>query len=165
MKAYLGMGSNLGDKEDNLQKGVEALNRLPGTSVTAVSDIYITKPVGYDNQDDFLNIAVEVSTELEAKALLGAALGIEAALGRVRGIKNGPRTVDIDLLLYGNEKYYSSFITVPHPRMLERGFVIKPMLDLPVDSALFDAEALKTAEDFDGVRFYKSRKFFENGNK
>ena len=165
MKAYLGMGSNLGDKDDNLRKGVEALKHLPGTSVTAVSDIYITKPVGYDSQDDFLNIAVEVSTELEAKALLGAALGIEAALGRVRGIKNGPRTVDIDLLLYGNENYDSSFITVPHPRMFERGFVIKPMLDLPVDSTFFDAEALKTAVDFDGVQFYKSRKFFENGNK
>jgi 2-amino-4-hydroxy-6-hydroxymethyldihydropteridine diphosphokinase len=103
MKAYLGIGTNIGDRMKNLQDAIDALNLLPMTTVTNVSDVYETEPVGYDNQDDFLNIVVEVETELNPDNLLGSALGIEAGLGRVRIIKNGPRIIDIDLLIYENE--------------------------------------------------------------
>ena len=103
MKAYLGIGTNIGDRMQNLQDSLDALNLLPMTTVTDVSNVYETDPVGYDNQDDFLNIVAEVETELNADNLLGAALGIESGLGRVRTIKNGPRIIDIDLLLFGDE--------------------------------------------------------------
>jgi len=126
----LGLGSNLGDKRKNLNMAVHALSLLPDTKITAVSGIYQTKPVGYDEQDDFLNAAVCIETNLSPHAILGACLGIEASMGRVRLHKNGPRTIDIDVLIY--ESYFSdSFeLSLPHPRIKERAFVMVPMLDL-----------------------------------
>lgn len=157
MKAYLGIGTNIGDRMNNLQDSVDALNLLPLTTVTDVSDVYETDPVGYDNQDDFLNIVVEVETELNSDNLLGACLGIEAGLGRVRTIKNGPRIIDIDLLLYENETSNTKTLVLPHPRMMERNFVLKPLLDLNFSSSMIDREdVLKNLTD-DGVRFYCSK--------
>lgn len=126
----LGLGSNLGDKRKNLNTAVHALSLLPSTQVKNVSAIYKTKPVGFDDQDDFLNAAVCIETELSPHAILGACLGIEASMGRVRLHKNGPRTIDIDVLIY--ESYFSdSFeLTLPHPRIKERAFVMVPLLDL-----------------------------------
>lgn len=126
----LGLGSNLGDKRRNLNTAVHALSLLPNTQVKNVSAIYKTKPVGFDDQDDFLNAAVSIETELSPHAILGACLGIEASMGRVRLHKNGPRIIDIDVLIY--ESYFSdSFeLTLPHPRIKERAFVMVPLLDL-----------------------------------
>ena len=126
----LGLGSNLGDKRKNLNTAVHALSLLPTTQIKSVSAIYKTKPVGFDDQDDFLNAAVCIETELSPHAILGACLGIEASMGRVRLHKNGPRTIDIDVLIY--ESYHSdSFeLTLPHPRIKERAFVMVPLLDL-----------------------------------
>lgn len=126
----LGLGSNLGDKRKNLNTAVHALSLLPSTRIKAVSSIYKTKPVGYDNQDDFLNAAICIETDLSPHAILGACLGIEASMGRVRLHKDGPRTIDIDVLIY--ESYHSdSFeLTLPHPRIKERAFVMVPLLDL-----------------------------------
>ncbi len=126
----LGLGSNLGDKRKNLNTAVHALSLLPDTKITAVSNIYQTKPVGFDEQDDFLNAAICIETNLSPHAVLGACLGIEASMGRVRLHKNGPRVIDIDVLIY--ESYFSdSFeLTLPHPRIKERAFVMVPMLDL-----------------------------------
>ena len=109
--------------------------------------------MGYGNQDDFLNIAVEVETELNPDNLLGSALGIEAGLGRVRTIKNGPRIIDIDLLLYENEVRNTKTLILPHPRMLERDFVLKPLMDLNFD-AFFNREIVENALSHSGVRFY-----------
>lgn len=125
--AYLGLGANIGDRQANLDGAVAALGLLPGTRVDAVSSVYETEPVGYADQPDFLNMCVRVVTTLSPRALLGAALGIEAAMGRVRGIKNGPRVIDIDLLLYDNAVINSPELTLPHPRMYEREFVMKPL--------------------------------------
>ena len=97
-KAYLGIGTNIGNREENLNNALISLNLLPTTRVTAVSKVYETSPVGFADQDDFLNIAVEIETELTAQNILGACLGIEAGLGRVRNIKNGPRVIDIDTI-------------------------------------------------------------------
>ena len=161
MIAYLGIGTNIGDRLQNLIDAVEALNLLPMTKVVEVSNVYETEPVGYDNQNDFLNIVVSVSTELTAHNLLGAALGIEAGMGRVRTIKNGPRVIDIDLLLYGNEKYNTPTLVLPHPRMLERNFVLKPLLDLGIKSEIYSTDYIKGLMSNDGVKLFCDNKCFK----
>lgn len=163
MKAYLGIGTNLGDRMQNLQDSIDALNLLPLTTVTDISDVYETDPVGYDNQDDFLNIVVEVETELNPDNLLGACLGIEAGLGRVRTIKNGPRIIDIDLLIYENETSNTNTLVLPHPRMMERNFVLKPLLDLNFSNSIINRDVvLKNLTD-DGVRLcYEKNKLCLN---
>ncbi len=157
MKAYLGIGTNIGDRMKNLQDSIDALNLLPMTSVTDVSNVYETDPVGYDNQDDFLNIVVEVETDFNADNLLGACLGIESGLGRVRTIKNGPRIIDIDLLFYGDEVKNTQTLTLPHPRMTERNFVLKPLLDLDFECSLLSRKKAEELLTDDGVRFYCSK--------
>ncbi len=160
MIAYLGIGTNIGNRLQNLMDTVEALNLLPLTKVVEVSNVYETAPVGYANQDDFLNIAVAVSTELNAHNLLGAALGIEAGMGRIRTIKNGPRIIDVDLLMYENENIDSLTLMLPHPRMLERNFVIKPLLDLNLEKSFYSREKLEDLLTNDGVSFYCDNKCF-----
>ncbi len=157
MKSYLGIGTNIGDRMQNLQDAIDSLNLLPMTDVTNVSNIYETDPVGYDNQDDFLNIVVEVETEFNSDTLLGAALGIESGLGRVRTIKNGPRIIDIDLLLFGDEVKNTKSLILPHPRMTERNFVLKPLLDLDFQCELLSREKAEELLTDDGVRFFCSK--------
>ena len=156
MKAYLGIGTNIGNRIENLQNAIFALNLLPLTCVTQVSNVYDTDPVGYDDQDDFLNIVVEVETKLNSDNLLGAALGIEAGLGRIRTIKNGPRVIDIDLLLYGDESKNTETLILPHPRMMERGFVLVPLSDIDFKSKFINKNEIKK-ETFEGVRYYCSK--------
>ena len=156
MKAYLGIGTNIGDRMENLQNSISALNLLPLTKVTQLSDVYETDPVGYDDQDNFLNICVEVETKLNSDNLLGAALGIEAGLGRIRTIKNGPRIIDIDVLLYGEESKNTETLILPHPRMMERGFVLVPLLDIDFESEFINRKEIEK-ESFDGVRFFCSK--------
>ncbi len=130
MVFYVALGSNIGNSLENLQCGIDSFNLIPNTKVLAVSDIYETEPWGYENQDNFLNCVIKGETSLSPNALLGACLGIEAALGRVREIKNGPRVLDADLLLYEDEKIDTDELILPHPRMLERAFVMVPLLDV-----------------------------------
>ena len=156
MKAYLGIGTNIGNRIENLQNSIDALNLLPLTSVTQVSNIYETDPVGYEDQDDFFNIVVEVETKLNSDNLLGAALGIEAGLGRIRTIKNGPRVIDIDLLLYGDEAKNTETLILPHPRMMERGFVLVPLSDIDFKNKFIDKNDIQK-EKFEGVRYYCSK--------
>lgn len=156
MKAYLGIGTNIGDRMENLQNSISALNLLPLTKVTQLSDVYETDPVGYDDQDNFLNICVEVETKLNSDNLLGAALGIEAGLGRIRTIKNGPRIIDIDVLLYGDECENSETLILPHPRMMERGFVLVPLMDIDFESKFINRNDVDK-NTFDGVRFFCSK--------
>ena len=141
---------------ENLQNSISALNLLPLTKVTQLSDVYETDPVGYDDQDNFLNICVEVETKLNSDNLLGAALGIEAGLGRIRTIKNGPRIIDIDVLLYGEESKNTETLILPHPRMMERGFVLVPLLDIDFESEFINRKEIEK-ESFDGVRFFCSK--------
>lgn len=130
MKAYIGIGTNIGNRAENIKQAVEALNHLPGTRVEKVSSVYETEPWGYTEQDNFLNVCIRVETAFSPKALLGACLGIEAAFGRERPFKNAPRIIDIDLLMYENVKMNEEELTVPHPRMQERAFVLVPLKDL-----------------------------------
>lgn len=137
MKAVLGLGTNMGDREQNLGNALDSIELLPKTKIINKSSIYETEPWGYTEQARFLNCAVTVETGLSPNALLGACLGIEAALGRVRLFKNGPRVIDIDVLLYEGAEIKSDELTVPHPFILERDFVLVPLKDLfPEGNAL-----------------------------
>ena len=160
MIAYLGIGTNIGDRLQNLIDTVDALNLLPLTKVVEISNVYETEPVGFADQNEFLNIVVSVSTELTAHNLLGAALGIEAGMGRVRTIKNGPRIIDVDLLMYDNEEYNTKTLILPHPRMLERNFVLKPLLDLDLNNSYYSREKLEKLLTDDGVSIYCDNKCF-----
>ncbi len=147
-KAVLGLGTNMGDRSENLENALKSLELLPKTKLIKKSAVYETEPWGYTEQARFLNCAVLVETELSPSALLGACLGIEAALGRVRQFKNGPRIIDIDLLLYEGESIKTNELTVPHPFILQRDFVLVPLHDLfPECNALgfeFSNEYLET---------------------
>jgi 2-amino-4-hydroxy-6-hydroxymethyldihydropteridine diphosphokinase len=129
-EAVLALGTNLGDRQENLRHAIDAIGLLCGTKVARVSRLYETDPVGYDDQPDFLNCAVVAETALSPRALLGACLGVEAGMGRLRTIRNGPRVIDIDLLLYEGETAHDAELTLPHPRLLERAFVLCPLADL-----------------------------------
>lgn len=130
MKAYLGLGTNIGDRLQNLTSAVKALNYLPGTEAVKISSVYETEPWGYTEQATFYNICVEVETELSPRALLGACLGIEAAMGRERPFKYSPRIIDIDLLLYEGEASDDPELRLPHPLIGERAFVLVPLKDV-----------------------------------
>ena len=132
-EAVLSLGTNLGDREDHLRAALLALNAVPNTSVRAVSSIYETDPVGYADQPAFLNMVIRLETTLSPRALLGACLGIEADLGRVRVFRNGPRVIDVDVLLMERVNETDAELTLPHPRMWERGFVLVPLEELYPD--------------------------------
>lgn len=129
-QAILALGGNLGDRADNLRQALDALHALPGTRVLAVSDAWDTDPVGPAGQPSYLNLCAALETRLPPRELLLACLGIEAALGRVRAERNGPRTCDIDLLFHGREQRSEPGLTLPHPRWAERGFVVFPLRHL-----------------------------------
>lgn len=136
----LSVGTNLGDRLGNLTYCREALDLVPGTHVVSASAVYQTQPVGYARQDDFYNVCFLVESRLTAHEMLGVCLGIEAGLGRVRGIKNGPRVLDVDLIFAGNQKIETENLVVPHPRYRQRRFVLQPLLDIFVDGSAFGIE-------------------------
>jgi 2-amino-4-hydroxy-6-hydroxymethyldihydropteridine diphosphokinase len=130
-RAYIGVGANLGDREPTMRAALAALDAKPGIRVVAVSSFRETDPVGYVDQPRFLNAAAEVETELDARALLDALLSVERGLGRTRdGPRYGPRTIDLDLLLFGDAELEEPGLTVPHPRLHERAFVLEPLAEL-----------------------------------
>ncbi len=130
MKYVLGLGTNMGERIENLKNAVDALNHIPQTAVQKLSAVYETSPVGYARQQDFYNCAVLCESALEPHEMLGVCLGIESGLGRVRNFKNGPRIIDIDLLLAEEKIIKTPNLIVPHPHIRERLFVLLPMLDL-----------------------------------
>jgi 2-amino-4-hydroxy-6-hydroxymethyldihydropteridine diphosphokinase len=131
IRAYVGLGSNLGDREATLLRALELLAAEPGLTVTAVSVFRDTEPVGHIEQPRFLNGVAAVDTELSARELLDRLLGVERSLGRRRnGPRFGPRTVDLDLLLYGDATIDEAGLSVPHPRLGERRFVLEPLAEL-----------------------------------
>jgi 2-amino-4-hydroxy-6-hydroxymethyldihydropteridine diphosphokinase len=133
--AYLGLGSNLGDRMAALREAVDRLRALPAVNILRLSPVYETEPVGVGEtpQPTYLNAVAEAETSLTARGLLEAALEIENAMGRRRTIRWGPRVIDIDVLLYGDAAIDEPGLTVPHPRMRERGFVLTPLSDLAPD--------------------------------
>ena len=129
-RAYIGLGANLGDRDATLERATTLLKAVEGVEVIAVSEFRETDPVGVIDQPRFLNGAAAVETTLSTRELLDALLGIERALGRVRGERWGPRTVDLDLLLFGDEIVDAPGLRVPHPRLHERRFALGPLAEL-----------------------------------
>ena len=135
---YLSLGSNLGDRLGNLREALERLRRLQGVAVERVSAVYESEPVGVTDQPRFLNLAARISTTLEPQALLQAVKAIERELGRRPGPRWGPRPIDIDVLLYSDQTLQTPQLTLPHPEMLRRAFVLVPLAEIAPDLALPD---------------------------
>ena len=139
MRAYVGLGGNIGDRRAHLEQALDLLTREPGIEIVAVSSIRETDPVGYVEQPRFLNAVAALETELAPRELLERLLAVERVLGRERaGPRFGPRTIDLDLLLYGGEVVEEPGLTVPHPRLAERRFVLEPLVELAPDLVLPD---------------------------
>lgn len=145
MEAYLGLGSNLGDRLATLQRALELLAAEPGIRIQRSSRVWETDPVGGPVQPDFLNAVLEIETDLEPHALLAACNRVEAQLGRTRRVRWAPRTIDVDILLIDGLTIADDRLIVPHPRLHERAFVILPLLELLPDLTLPDGKRLLDA--------------------
>ncbi|MED3662416.1 2-amino-4-hydroxy-6-hydroxymethyldihydropteridine diphosphokinase [Ureibacillus sp. FSL K6-8385] len=157
---YLSLGTNLGDREKHLKEAIKLLQQQEGIVIQKVSPIYETAPVGYVNQPSFLNMALYAQTTLTPFELLEKCQSIEHDLGRVRTIRWGPRTIDLDILLYNNDNIESEKLIIPHPRMFERAFVLVPLMDVakkPYTEKLQQAEtALRNMDiEKEGIRKWK----------
>ena len=132
VRSFVGLGSNLDNPREQIRRALDLLGTEAGVELVAVSTLRETDPVGYQQQPRFLNGAAELRTELSARELLGRLLAIERRLGRVRGTgpRFGPRTIDLDLLLYGDEVLHEPGLVVPHPRLHERRFALEPLAEL-----------------------------------
>jgi 2-amino-4-hydroxy-6-hydroxymethyldihydropteridine diphosphokinase len=150
-RAYVGLGANLGERETTIRRAVELLAATPGIDLLAVSTLRETDPVGYADQPRFLNGVAAVETSLAPRALLERLLAVERELGRVRGEgpRFGPRTIDLDLLLHGDEVVDEPGLVVPHPRLGERRFVLEPLHDLDPGLTLPDG---RRVADLLGIR-------------
>lgn len=150
--AYIALGSNIGKKETYLKEAVKKLHEHPEVQVELISSIYETTPVGYENQDDFLNMAVKITTSLRPEELLSLTQKIEQELGRTREVRWGPRTADLDILLYNRENIETEQLVVPHPRMCERLFVLVPMSEICPEIGEVQINAVT---DQEGVSIWK----------
>ncbi|MFY3791132.1 2-amino-4-hydroxy-6-hydroxymethyldihydropteridine diphosphokinase [Ureibacillus sp. MALMAid1270] len=132
-KVYLSLGTNIGNREHNLMQAVHMLQNRNGVEVKSISSIYETAPVGYIDQPSFLNIVLLIETAFTALECLEICQSIENELGRVREIRWGPRIIDLDILLFNNENIEVENLSVPHPRMFERAFVLVPLLEIATE--------------------------------
>jgi len=130
MLCYIGIGSNLGDREKYIKNAIEKLKETEGVEVKKISNIYETEPVGGTKQGKYLNGVIEIETWLEPRELMIKLQEIEKQSGRIRSVKNAPRTIDLDMLLYGDKKIDEPGLKIPHPRMYEREFVMKPLKEI-----------------------------------
>ena len=133
MKAYLGLGSNKGDRTSNMREAVHRLSNIDHIIIGNISPVYETAPVGGPEQTDYLNAVIELETDLNAEELLNTCRGIEKDMGRIRKEHWGPRIIDIDVLFWGQIVFTSPSLTVPHPRIHERAFVLRPLADIAPD--------------------------------
>ena len=136
VRAFIGLGANLGEPETQVRRAAAALAGIAGTRRVAVSSLYTSAPIGVGVQPDFVNAVAEVETELDARALLEALLALEARFGRKRESPGAARTLDLDLLLYGDRVIAEPGLVVPHPRMHERAFVLAPLTEIAPDIAI-----------------------------
>lgn len=135
-RAFIAFGSNLADPAAQVRRAFEALGNLPESRLITHSSLYRTAPVGYADQPDFINAVALIETRLSAPALLHALLDIEHEFGRVREFLNAPRILDLDLLIYDELIHHEHGLTVPHPRMHERGFVLAPLVEIAPDCVI-----------------------------
>jgi len=160
--AYIGMGSNLEDREENLHKALDLLQSLERTALDAYSSIYESVPMYLSEQPDYLNMAAMLSTSLSSPKLLKSLLSIENEMGRVRKMKFGPRIIDLDILFFGEEIADSDSLLIPHPLLYDRMFVLKPLNEIagdfvcPVKQKTI-SELLKLSTDSSSISIYESK--------
>ncbi len=136
-EAYVALGANLGEREASLKEALGRMASVPGVHVLRVSSVYETEPVGYTEQPAFLNMAAALAVDIPPEQLLDRLLEIEKDMGRVREIRWGPRTIDLDLLLYEGVSMETERLTLPHPRMEERAFVLAPLREVWPSDRIF----------------------------
>jgi 2-amino-4-hydroxy-6-hydroxymethyldihydropteridine diphosphokinase len=141
--AYISLGSNRGQKQDNLDRACQYINELKGVDICKMSSLYLTSPWGKTAQDDFINQVVEIQTELSPLELLHALQDIEIKMGRCREEKWGPRVIDLDILMYEDEKSATEELRLPHPLMLDRLFVLVPLAEIKPDLVFADGTGIK----------------------
>ena len=130
---YIGIGTNQGDKLKNINTAISLIDKIPSTGLLSQSSIYETKPYGYLEQDNFLNLVIKIKTSLVLKYLLKELQSIEQKLGRIKTIKWGPRIIDLDILFYNDEIISEEDIKIPHPGIIERDFVLVPLKEIEPD--------------------------------
>jgi len=150
-RAGIGLGSNIGDKAGNIDRALAALDAIPGIRVTARSRYYRTAPWGVTDQDWFVNACALVETTLSPRALLDACLAIEAELGRKRLERWGPRLIDLDILFFGEETIDQPGLTVPHPHLLERAFVLVPLADIAPEARIGETRVIDALAKVDAT--------------
>ncbi|MBE0446554.1 MAG: 2-amino-4-hydroxy-6-hydroxymethyldihydropteridine diphosphokinase [Actinobacteria bacterium] len=143
MRAYLSLGSNLGDRMDQLREAVRIIDGSRDTKIERVSSVYETEPIGGVPQQNFYNVVVEISTDLSPRDLLVLARMVEARLKRRRKVRWGPRTIDVDILIYGDTVIDDEDLTIPHAEMLKRVFVLVPLLEVAPDLRLPDGRMIR----------------------
>ena len=134
--AFIGLGSNLADPRSQLLGALLALNALPYSKVSARSSLYRSAPIGFLQQPDFINAVTRLETTLSPHELLDALLELEGERGRTRELRNGPRTLDLDVLLYDDLQHHAPGLTIPHPQMHKRAFVLRPLLEIAPDCVI-----------------------------
>jgi 2-amino-4-hydroxy-6-hydroxymethyldihydropteridine diphosphokinase len=144
VRAFIGLGANLGNPESQIRRALAALGNLPRTRLVASSSLYRSRPVGVGTQPDFINAVAEVETELGSRELLDELLATEARFGRERPSPGAPRTLDLDLLLYGDAIIEEPGLIVPHPRMHERAFVLMPLAEIAARISIPRQGSVKT---------------------
>jgi len=154
---YLGLGTNLGDREENLKQAIDLIKDFSKTNLLEISKVYETEPWGYNKQDSFLNLCLKLETGLSPQELLENCQLVEAKLKRKRLVKWGPRTIDVDILLYGDLDMQTDDLIIPHPRIVERAFVLIPLADLDEDLIIGGKSInnLIVEQSTDGVELYK----------
>ncbi len=154
--AYIALGSNLGDRLGSLSRAVDAIAHLPSTHVDAVSHAYESLPAYLTEQPPYLNAVIRVDTSLPADVLLSSLQRLEDEMGRVRQEPNGARTIDLDILLYGAEEWQTEALVIPHPRLLERDFVVTPLYEIAPGITLPDGTPIAKRDELEGpiVRDY-----------
>ena len=154
--AFIALGSNIENRYNYLANAIQLLNNDPKINVVNFSSIYETDPIGYEDQDLFLNMVVKISTDFSAAELLDFCLKTELKLGRKREIRWGPRTIDLDIVLYNQENIETDNLIIPHPRMHERAFVMIPLLEIEPDIFIPAMEELPETNK-EGVRVWKRK--------
>ena len=161
VKAFLSLGSNMGDRLEYLSKAIDKIAEIQGCNILNKSRVYETEPWGYENQEAFLNLCISIETSLSPYELLESLQTIELELDRVRKIHWGPRTIDIDILLFDDIICEDDKLTIPHPRMRERGFVLIPLYDIEKNLIIdgIKLEDLINKIDTRGIKEYKKNDF------
>lgn len=149
-QVVIGLGSNLGERTQNLARALEAIEELPGTRLIAVSEVVETEPWGVEAQPLFANAVAQLATPMTTDRLLHALKEIESRLGRSEGVRYGPRVIDIDILLVGTEVWSTDELTVPHPRLAERQFALVPLLEIDPDASRPDGTPFDPARATEG---------------